>query len=462
MSVSATQPAQYEYSAGSSAGGRQRPARGNGAVMQKNVRIGSAAVLCTVWVFVCLLSSCSADVRSSGRRQAGAKKVALSFMSDWGGNDQRADMIQQILNDFCESNPDISVSNYSVFGDDYSTFLKTAFVSGNEPDVFSMAPGSDVGYMIAADKIAPLDELFSDDAAFKSSFEPSMWKYVTVNRKIYGVPVELSFQALFINRDLFEKYHVAVPETFGQLKTAVAVFRQNDVVPIAFNGTLQGSYLYQSIVAGIGGEEAVAQPVKNGKIDESYIEAMQFMKELYDMQAFPKEAFSLTSAERDRLFKEKKAAMLVQSAGYICQVNKDPCVDLIPFPACNADETGARKIVYGLGNGVFRISTKAWKTPEQKRAAERLIKFISSGYAANTMVRRSEMLTNVKVELNNFEYDAMVQTMLGYIRKARELVEPPDTYVSSSIWEDAAVRNLPYVLEGKISPENVWENALAS
>jgi raffinose/stachyose/melibiose transport system substrate-binding protein len=232
--------------------------------------VKSIIIISIIVAFVSSFISCSVTTETNKGNVNSVEKhpaIKLRFLSGWGGVDTKTDGLQQILDKFIEDNPDIEVINESLFGDDFLPKLKTDFASGNDPDVFGIWPGSDIRALIKANKVAELTDLVNSDKGWKASFKESGWSYTTYNNKIFGLPLEIIFEGLFINKDLFEKYDIKVPDTFEELKNAVSAFKSRDVIPIAYNSFSQGTYLYQNIIAVLGGKEEVENPFRDRKMN---------------------------------------------------------------------------------------------------------------------------------------------------------------------------------------------------
>ena len=256
--------------------------------------IRKSVITCLIMaILVMILVSCKSVDRikpvSLADETEVSSKINLRFISSWGGVDTKSDPLQQVLNGFMEDNPDIEVINESMYGEDFLHKLKTDFASGYNPDVFGLWPGSDIRALVKAGKVADITYLLEEDKEWKDTFGESEWQFTTYDDRIYGLPLEIIYECLFINRDMFVKYNVKVPRTYGDLKQAVIDFRKNGVIPIAYNSTAEGTYLYQNIVARLGGRENVENPFINGSPNKCYVEAMEYVKELYQMEAFPAE-----------------------------------------------------------------------------------------------------------------------------------------------------------------------------
>ncbi|MCX7711208.1 MAG: extracellular solute-binding protein [Clostridia bacterium] len=388
------------------------------------------------------------------------EKMKLRFISSWGGVDAKADPLQQILNRFMEEHPDIEVVNESMFGDDFLHKLKTDFASGYNPDVFGLWPGSDIRALIKADKVADLTEVLEKEKAWKETFGKDNWEYTTFNGKIYGLPLEIIYECLFINRDLFAKYNVKVPRTYNDLKQAVIDFKNNNITPIAYNSTPEGTYLYQNIIAKLGGKANVELPFKNGKANRCYTDAMEVMKELYNMGAFPENYFKLSSRDRDALFMNKRAAMIVQGSWFLGRFdNEDTTVDIVPFPSFSGGVAGESSLIYGFGCGTFYMSKTTWDNSDRREASIKLLKALTSEASADLLSEKTGMISNVRSKYSNTYLGRLRVTERALLNNAVEFIRPPDSFVDRSVWEGTIVKEFPYVLEGERSAESLWDAA---
>jgi len=389
------------------------------------------------------------------------EKTTLRFISSWGGVDSKAEALKSILDKFEANNADITVINESLFGEDFLPKIKTDFASGNDPDVFGLWPGSDIRTLIDAGKVADLTGLLMDNPDWKRSFNPGMWDYTTYNARIYGLPVEVMFECMFINKDLFERYNVPTPSSFEDLKAAVAIFKENGIVPIAFNTYSEGTYLYQNLIAMIGGKNDTEFPFKDGQIKPSHLTALQYIKELYDIGAFPENCFTMTNNERNILFKEKKAAMIVQGSWFIGEFDVDDyTVDIIRFPYVDGYDNYKGAMVYGLGGGSFHLSTAAAEDEARYEAAVRLLKELTSAETAAYYATETGMISNVNIDSYNIEYRRMTIKGKRMIRESDMLVGPLDSFVDRSSWEEDIAKQFPYFLSGTITEEELWANAI--
>ncbi len=388
-------------------------------------------------------------------------KTTLRFISSWGGVDSKAEALKSVLAKFEASNADVTVINESLFGEDFLPKIKTDFASGNDPDVFGLWPGSDINMLINAGKVADITALLMDDLEWKRSFNSDMWSYTTHNARIYGLPVEVIFECMYINKDLFAKYNAPIPESFEDLKAAVQIFKGNKIVPIAFNTYAEGTYLYQNLLPMVGGKIDTEFPFMDGKIKDSHLTALRYIKELYDMGAFPENCFTMTNNERNILFKEKKAAMIVQGSWFIGEFDADDySVDIIRFPYVEGYEQYKGAMVYGIGGGSFHMSTVATEDEARAGASIRLLKALTSPDTAAYYATETGMISNVNIENYHIQYRRMTIKGKRMLEESDMLVGPLDSFVDRSSWEHDIAKQFPYFLSGAITAEELWENAI--
>jgi raffinose/stachyose/melibiose transport system substrate-binding protein len=385
----------------------------------------------------------------------------INLMTTWGGADSKAGVLKEIIAKFEEENPNIKISNQSIFGDDYLPTLKTKFASGSEPDVFGLWPGSDIKYLIKADKVADITDTLKQDRTWMDSFDQASFISTTYNNRIYGLPYELVFEGLFINKDLFDKYGVKEPANYEELKDAVAIFKKNEIIPIAYNSTAEGSYIYQNMIASLGGALGVEEYLVDDKINKCYIDAMKYMKELNDIGAFSEDSMMIYSDERNDLFFTKKAAMIVQGSWFIPYFEKDDTsVKMIPFPSMTDEDS---KMLTGLGAGTFYISKNAWNSFSKRDNSIMFLKYLTSKESALYFYKNAGMITCLNMGMDFQPASSLLaeQSVGVYKRILSNNKTPiPDHIIERSAWEDIVIKQFPKFLLGEKTAEEIWDQVI--
>ena len=146
---------------------------------------------------------------------------------------------------FEKVHPDIKVTyTYYNYSPEYITALKAAAASGSLPDVIGLQPGSLTQQY--RENLQPVNEL-----AAKQWGDDWADKIFPINRKqmfmgnpegddhYYMIPQESQVLCIWYNRKLFEQLGIAVPKTYGDLKTAAKALTDGGYIPM-FQGAADG------------------------------------------------------------------------------------------------------------------------------------------------------------------------------------------------------------------------------
>lgn len=429
--------------------------------MQKKYMIAIMMIaLSFIFVLTCFLMNDGQRVTISPIK-AFEQKEKISFISSWGAYDTNAPALKEIFKRIGEKYSSFEVEDASMAGEDFLFILKTDFASGNPPNVFGLWPGSDFNLLVEQGKVADLTELLKANPQWYNQFGKEAWDYVTVDGRIYGLPIEMIYEGLFINKDLFERYRVKVPTTYEELLEAVHIFKANGIIPIAYNQSPEGSYIYQNIVMKLGGKEDVEHPFDaEGQIKPCFIDGMYYMKELYEAGAFPNQFYSMDDKKRNELFLQKKAAMIVQGSWFIgdsALSSNDRTVDVVPFPDMPGGKADSSAIIYGCGNGIFHMSQQAYEDPTIRTHSVILLQELTKAENVAEFAKCSGLISNIDLG----EY-APKQTVMGskgenLVKQSKELVGAVDWFINRQAWENIIIEQFPCVLKGKQTPEAVFE-----
>lgn len=375
------------------------------------------------------------------------EQLTLHFMSNWGEGDPRAKTLQQILDEYAEQNS-LTIINESMYGDDFFDNLKINFASSDDPDIFAASPNDDIASLIQAGKIISLDSFLKNDPKWLDGFKSGVLDYDMYEDKIYGVPLELVYQCLFINTDLFNEYNIPIPTTYDDLKLAILMFRREQVIPIAYNSLSEGAYLYENLITRLGSKSEIENNPKNIFPPDAYLDGIVYLKELYQLGAFPWEAFMLDDQGKDDLFINKKAAMLVQGSWFISQLPRDDStVSLAAFPYFSDKREYADGIVLDVGNGNFYMSAKAFSNPGKRQAAIGLLKKLTSPETALKFANETGMFTAIKLDGYKLDQSRLAQEGAALVANAKYTVRPVHSVLGKRTWNDGVVKKLPYILD---------------
>ncbi|GGJ10725.1 sugar ABC transporter substrate-binding protein [Alicyclobacillus cellulosilyticus] len=330
----------------------------------------------SLWMSAGATALLSASVLAGCNLSAGAaQKVNITLWDIQTGQVQQ--VIKQMIDRFNQSHPDIHVQPQWFQNGPYKQKILIAMGAHNPPDIFMGWGGGILKSYIDAGDVYDLTSDINKDPQWKNRFLPSVMKPVTFNGHIYGVPYTgVQPVYFFYNKQLFQKYHVAIPKTWNQLLNAIKVFNKNGVIPITLGGKdLWPNLMYEEyLVDRIGGPEAfnaVLAGKKNAWSNPAFIKANTMIQQLVKMKAFEPgfSSVSYDNAASTSLLFTGRAAMELMGSWEFNTVysNNKAMIDQgnlgwFPFPSVPGGKGNPNDIA-GNPSGYYSIS-KASKNPQ--------------------------------------------------------------------------------------------------
>ncbi|GIQ65253.1 putative ABC transporter extracellular-binding protein YurO [Paenibacillus cisolokensis] len=280
-------------------------------------KLGIGLALCAA-----VLAGCGQDAgqttQGSGEGAAKSEKVTLTLWHNWAGQDAKAVAMRGLLDQFSADHPNIKLEIEGLPTDGLKTRLRTAAAANEMPDLFVMWPDAMTKEFVNGDLIQPINEFLDSKPEWRDNFIPNAFDGFTVDGNIYTVPMNLAPTSLvYYNEALFEQYGVKVPETWEELKTAVKTFNENGIIPIALGNKanwVAQSTIFSSLADRVTGSEWFLKAAEqNGATfeDPQFIQALEKMQELSEMNAFQEGFNSIDETQMMQLYAQGKAAMFI-------------------------------------------------------------------------------------------------------------------------------------------------------
>lgn len=199
-------------------------------------------ILLTAAVFIACLSGCFgyptlefSDAETDGSR------VRLTMFGSKAGKTQ-VEPLEDILNAFMRENPDILITYEGLSNEDgYPEVLLRRLSTGNADDLFMMNPYTfrtvyDSGY------VGTLIEDLTDKG-FLERYNDIVKPLMTVEGRVFALPLELGTFGLFVNLSLLEDSGIAAaPGSCADFLSACETLRQKGLTPLP-SGTAWASIL---------------------------------------------------------------------------------------------------------------------------------------------------------------------------------------------------------------------------
>lgn len=352
----------------------------------------SILLLTLALVFLAACSSSKVDnANKETNGNSGAKKITIRTASMYGGTDPGSANYRSIMDKFMQDHPNVTIEDESApIDEQWRASVINDFNSGNEPDVIYFVHHADGQSLVNTGKIVSVEEIQQTYPDYATNIgESAMNVLRTKDGKVYTVPMTGYWMGNFVNVSLFEKYNLELPTDWEKLTKAIETFEQNGVTPFALAlGHIPHFFIEHMFLTAGGVEALLERPGAGDATPESWIKALNILKELYDMGAFPKDTNSTTEEAVKLQFNEGKAAMLVSGTWHPGSipvedetgklVTQDKVV-VMPFPM-HPDGKGTPGIVAGW-NGGFYISKAAWDDPDKRDYVVKLVQAHTSSEA---------------------------------------------------------------------------------
>jgi multiple sugar transport system substrate-binding protein len=172
-------------------------------------------LLALVMILSMVLTACG-----GGQAPASKGPVTISMMM-WG-DPAELDVWNQIVSDFHQSNPDITVKVDVSDWDSYWTKLKTLLSADTPPDVFAMDAPLYLDYQSRGVLLNLQPYLDKNPDLLKGVYPQTLEAYKTSDG-LYGLPRDFQTIVLFYNKDMFDAAGVEYPTadwTYDDLREA--------------------------------------------------------------------------------------------------------------------------------------------------------------------------------------------------------------------------------------------------
>lgn len=372
-----------------------------------------------------------------------AEGMVLRTVSPFAGPDPATVAYMELLRAW-EEETGCTVEDASAPSDEaWKTGVLNDFAAGNEPDVlFYFASGSDSAAILP--RVVPISEI---NAAYPGLDIPQDARLAEPDGQVYAVPVRPYYEGLFVNADLFERYGVALPESWEQLEAAIAAFRAHDIVPISVSLSDIPHYLAEfAVLVCASPEEYGAQPRTVEEVPESWFEGMALIRRLWELGAFSPDAAATTEAAASQLFRDKKAAMQIDGSWFANTLSEEAMdtTMVLPFPAVH----GGEKAVIGGTSMGFYLTRCAWESP-RRDAAVALFAHLT-GPESRAGLGRGQTRGR------------MAQSASELMERAGVLLSPIQDAMSREARETWLLECMIPLAMGEMTPEECWTRVMAA
>jgi multiple sugar transport system substrate-binding protein len=112
----------------------------------------------------------------------------------------------------------------------FETAIRSSGAAGEKPALFTWHTGQQLDQLVPAHEVANTSSIWKAAIA-NGTLPASLEKYYTVGGQQYCVPFSLDYWGMFYNKQVFAKYHLAIPTTWTQLLQVAATLKSHGQTP---------------------------------------------------------------------------------------------------------------------------------------------------------------------------------------------------------------------------------------
>lgn len=300
-----------------------------------------------VWVVMLalLVAGCQSPASSGGgasKEQAKAEPTAtenkqgdvLKLLIPSFNNETEKRLWERVVQKFEEMNPGVKIELTSGDTNTESGKLTTMLQSGvTPPDAILMNAGPGrVRILSDVDLIKPLNDWYTQNG-WKEKLRPFVYDLISGNERIYELPHTLDAISVFYNKDLFEKFGIAVPTSETEFVNAMKVLQDNKITPIIVGArtSITSGTLFSLILQSTVGKEEVEKLIytETKWNDPQYVKAAETLADWANKEFIGKESVSLNITDAKFAMLNKKAAMYISPTHFISDVVEQKLEDSV-------------------------------------------------------------------------------------------------------------------------------------
>lgn len=317
---------------------------------------------------------------SDGDDKGKSEEVVEVSLAGWGGNQSEQELLQQTLDEFMASHPNIKV-NYEVISDQYMDVIKTRLIGGEGPDVFYL-DAFEAPALIETGAVEPLDSYVTEEFDV-ADFEKPLLEAFQQDGTTYGFPKDFSTLALFYNKKMLEDAGVEVPKTWDELREASKkLTKGTDVYGFGVAPELARQFF---IGESLGGK--IVSDNQASFADEKVVEALQPVIDQHLKDKTSAQPSEVGAGWGGEMLGQGKAAMVIEGNWAIPFLQDTfPDVDFgtAEVPTVNGEKgTMAYTVAYVM-NANSQKKEAAWELLSYLTGKEGMKTWTSKGFALPT------------------------------------------------------------------------------
>lgn len=299
--------------------------------------------------------------------------VILKLWHPWASDETAYQKyFAEVIREFNEAHNDVQIASEGIEMELYRERLPKAIASNDVPDLFFCYTDEYMARIIRSGKVLELNQYLQED--IRDRVEMTSLNGMSNNGRIYGLSYAESSGVFLVNREMFERFQVPIPEDREELLLACQEFLQLGIVPLACSGEMDhGFRLYLEALCLDRAGSAVCASVISGEASEGeealFLEGVKDFEKLAEMGAFGDRSRPGSSSKIEEDFLRSRIPMYYTKSDFAGKIMMENSplygkTSVIPFPSGQGNQ-----LFLGGISDAFVINSK---TKEPRKAAASL------------------------------------------------------------------------------------------
>ncbi len=312
----------------------------------------------------------AAGQKDQAQTTAADKPVTVTI---WGWRTQDADVWKQTQEALQSAGENIVIEYETFVPAEYDSKALLSLQGGTASDIFytRRLPGARTQGLIDNGFLVPLDNEID-----LSNIPETTLNSIRSGGKVWGVPFANQVVGIFYNKDMFDKYGFAEPETWAELITISKKLQADGITPFMIPGKAGWALAMQHAMVGVSspGSDWIGKLAK-GEAKFTDSEFVDVGRRLNDLkQYYQKDFIANSTDEMSAGFALEQAAMVfygIWGGTNWKELNPDFNYGYFPVPVVNK---GDKPSVYVYMDGSYGLNPVS----ENKEAALKVLEFAAS------------------------------------------------------------------------------------
>ncbi len=330
----------------------------------------------------CLLLTSCGRADSASRKNAQSRGVTIEVNTMYGGDEHGR--VYAAAAAKWEEETGYRVSTTTNSSDEaYKKRILMDFQTGAEPDVLFYFSGVDANPLVSNKRVISLEEIREQYPEYATNMKDGMMKASNYDGKVYAVPVNGYWEALYVNLRALRELGFTMPDENTSWKEFLLLceeIKKAGKTPIAASLAEIPHYWFEYCIYNHQTPEShsVVPEFLVDNMAQAWVAGIYDIKAMYDAGYFPENTLYISDEGSKEMFLSGEAVFLLEGSWYASTINDRDDAD--DFAVTYVPGTESRKttdIISGLSTGYF-ITKKAWEDEEKREAAVRFVEYMTS------------------------------------------------------------------------------------